>query len=84
MAFHAAALRLELFEHVPEHADAAADLRAAVDTFTELRATPWLQRARALHAEVATLAVTDELRAPPRPRPCGCDRGARRTPGRSR
>ena len=54
MAFHAAALRLELFEHVAERAGTADDLRAAVDTFTELRATPWLQRARRA-AEVATL-----------------------------
>jgi tetratricopeptide (TPR) repeat protein len=57
MAFHGAALRLELSEHVPERAGTAEDLRAAVDTFTGLRATPWLERARrALRAaEVATL-----------------------------
>jgi hypothetical protein len=57
MAFHGAALRLELFEHVPERAGTAEDLRAAVDTFTGLRAAPWLERARrALRAaEVATL-----------------------------
>ncbi|MGZ4186022.1 MAG: adenylate/guanylate cyclase domain-containing protein [Solirubrobacteraceae bacterium] len=56
MAFHEAALRLELFEHVPERAGTAEDLRVAVDTFAGLRATPWLERARrALHAaEVAT------------------------------
>jgi hypothetical protein len=54
MAFHVAALRLELFEHVGERAVSAEDLRAAVGTFTGLRATPWLQRARRA-AEVATL-----------------------------
>lgn len=57
MAFHDAALRLELFEHIAERAGTADDLRAVVDTFTGLRATPWLERARrALRAaEVATL-----------------------------
>jgi class 3 adenylate cyclase len=51
MTFHAAAIRLELLEHVPDHADAVAGLQHAVETFTELRATPWLERAgRALHA----------------------------------
>jgi hypothetical protein len=54
MAFHEAALRLELFEHDAERARKAADLSAAVDTFTRLRATPWLQRARHA-AEVAAL-----------------------------
>ena len=54
MAFHEAALRLELFEHVGERAVSAEDLRAAVGTFTGLRATPWLQRALRA-AEVATL-----------------------------
>jgi class 3 adenylate cyclase/predicted ATPase len=54
MAFHEAALRLELFEHVAERARKAAALNAAVDTFTRLRATPWLQRARHA-AEVAAL-----------------------------
>ncbi|MGZ6585121.1 MAG: hypothetical protein ACXVHX_12410 [Solirubrobacteraceae bacterium] len=44
MAFHVAALRLELFEHVAERAGTADDLRAVVDTFTGLRATPWLER----------------------------------------
>ena len=57
MAFHEAALRLELVEHVPERAGAGEDLRASVDTFKGLRATPWLDRAqRALRAAgVATL-----------------------------
>jgi class 3 adenylate cyclase/tetratricopeptide (TPR) repeat protein len=51
MTFHAAAIRLELLEHVPDHADAVAGLQHAVETFTGLRATPWLERAgRALHA----------------------------------
>jgi tetratricopeptide (TPR) repeat protein len=45
MAFHEAALRLELFEHVASAAGTGQDLRAAVDTFAALRATPWLQRA---------------------------------------
>lgn len=54
MAFHKAALRLELFEHVGERAVSAEDLRAAVGTFTGLRATPWLQRALRA-AGVATL-----------------------------
>ena len=56
MAFDEAALRLELFEHVPS-APARARLRAAVATFTGLRATPWLERARrALRAaELASL-----------------------------
>ena len=54
MAFHEAALRLELFEHVGERAVSAEDLRAAVGTFTGLRATPWLRRALRA-AEVATL-----------------------------
>jgi hypothetical protein len=45
MAFHEAALRLELFEHVASGAGTGQDLRAAVDTFAALRATPWLQRA---------------------------------------
>jgi tetratricopeptide (TPR) repeat protein len=54
MAFHEAALRLELFEHDAERARKAADLSAAVDTFARLRATPWLQRARHA-AEVAAL-----------------------------
>ena len=53
MAFHEAALRLELFEHVGERAVSAEDVRAAVGTFTRLRATPWLQRALRA-AEVAT------------------------------
>ena len=54
MAFHKAALRLELFEHVGERAVSAEDLRAAVGTFTGLLATPWLQRALRA-AGVATL-----------------------------
>jgi hypothetical protein len=57
MAFHQAALKLELFENVPDHTGAATGLRGAMDTFTGLRATPWLQRTRrALQAaEVTTI-----------------------------
>ena len=53
----AAVLRLEFFEHVAERAGATHDLRAAVATFTALRAMPWLDRARrALRAaELASL-----------------------------
>jgi hypothetical protein len=52
MAFEEAALRLELFEHAPEHDGALAGLHTAIATFTHLRATPWLERARtALQAE---------------------------------
>jgi class 3 adenylate cyclase/predicted ATPase len=47
MVFDAAALKLELFEHVPEYAGAPAGLHTAIDTFKELRATPWLERAHA-------------------------------------
>jgi hypothetical protein len=46
MVFDAAALKLELFEHVPEYRGALAGLHTAIDTFTGLRATPWLARAR--------------------------------------
>jgi class 3 adenylate cyclase/tetratricopeptide (TPR) repeat protein len=46
MVFDAAALRLELFEHLPEHPGSLAGLNTAVDTFTGLRAAPWLERAR--------------------------------------
>ncbi|HEY2004957.1 MAG TPA: AAA family ATPase, partial [Solirubrobacteraceae bacterium] len=46
MIFDAAALKLELFEHLPEYHGALAGLHTAIDTFTELRATPWLTRAR--------------------------------------
>jgi predicted ATPase len=46
MTFHTAAIRLELLEHVPDHAEAVAGLEHAVETFTALRATPWLERAR--------------------------------------
>jgi class 3 adenylate cyclase/predicted ATPase len=55
MAFHEAALRLELFEHVPDRAGNVAQLRGTLDTFTGLRATPWLERARrALQAAEVT------------------------------
>jgi hypothetical protein len=55
MVFDAAALRLELFEHVPEYGGALAGLHVAIDTFTGLQATPWLERARSAlqAAEVA-------------------------------
>ena len=46
MVFDEAALRLEHFEHVPDHRGAPADLDAAVATFTRLGAAPWLLRAR--------------------------------------
>jgi hypothetical protein len=45
MIFDAAALKLELFEHLPEYHGALAGLHTAIDTFTELRAAPWLARA---------------------------------------
>lgn len=47
MVFDAAALKLELFEHVPDYPGALAGLHTAIDTFTDLRATPWLARAGA-------------------------------------
>jgi hypothetical protein len=46
MVFDEAALRLELFEHVPDHRGASAGLDGAIETFTRLRAAPWLERAR--------------------------------------
>jgi class 3 adenylate cyclase/predicted ATPase len=46
MVFDAAVLRLELFEHVPGHDGALPGLHEAIDTFTTLRAVPWLERAR--------------------------------------
>jgi class 3 adenylate cyclase/tetratricopeptide (TPR) repeat protein len=53
MVFDAAMLRLELFEHLPEHHGALAGLHRAVDTFTGLRAAPWLERARVAAQAVA-------------------------------
>jgi class 3 adenylate cyclase/tetratricopeptide (TPR) repeat protein len=44
MDFDAAALMLERFEHVPDAPGALDGLRAAADTFTKLRATPWSRR----------------------------------------
>jgi hypothetical protein len=46
MVFDAAVLRLELFEHAPDDPGALAGWHEAVETFTDLRATPWLDRAR--------------------------------------
>ena len=46
MAFDAATLRLELFEHCPEHPDAPGGLEMAAQTFAGLRAAPWLGRAQ--------------------------------------
>ena len=47
MVFDEAALAVEMFEQVPTHPDADARLQAATDTFSKLRAQPWLRRARA-------------------------------------
>ncbi len=44
MVFDQAVLAVELFEHVPAHPGADAGLRAAADTFSELRARPWIRR----------------------------------------
>jgi class 3 adenylate cyclase/tetratricopeptide (TPR) repeat protein len=46
MVFDEATLRLELLEHVPDHRGAPAGLHGAIETFTRLRAAPWLERAR--------------------------------------
>jgi class 3 adenylate cyclase/tetratricopeptide (TPR) repeat protein len=46
MVFDEAALRLELYEHVPDYRGAPAGLDGAIETFTRLRAAPWLERAR--------------------------------------
>jgi class 3 adenylate cyclase/tetratricopeptide (TPR) repeat protein len=46
MVFDTAVLRLELFEHVPAYDGALAGLHAALDTFTGLRAAPWVERAQ--------------------------------------
>jgi hypothetical protein len=56
MVFDAAALRLELVEHLPEHPGAPAALRQAIDTFVGLRAAPWVKRGRA--AETAASSQT--------------------------
>ncbi len=60
MVFDEAALRLELCEHVPDHPGAPADLRRAIETFTTLRAAPWLERGR--------IASEQRLGAPVSPR----------------
>ena len=44
--FDEAVLRLELFEHAPEHPDALRGLDQSLETFTALRAVPWIARAR--------------------------------------
>ena len=54
MVFDAAVLRLELFEHAPGDPGALAGWRGAVKTFTDLRATPWLDRARLAAEGVAS------------------------------
>jgi predicted ATPase len=46
VAFDSAALRLELFEHAPRDAAAVGDLQAVIETFSRVRATPWLERAQ--------------------------------------
>jgi class 3 adenylate cyclase/predicted ATPase len=46
IAFDAAALRLELFEHIPGDGRTGTGLQATLDTFERLRAVPWAQRAR--------------------------------------
>jgi len=46
MVFDAAALSLERFEHLPDGSGALAGLQRAIETFTGLRAAPWLERAR--------------------------------------
>jgi class 3 adenylate cyclase/tetratricopeptide (TPR) repeat protein len=53
MIFDAAVLRVELFEHLPGYDGANAGLHGAADMFTEIRATPWLKRARAAARAVA-------------------------------
>jgi tetratricopeptide (TPR) repeat protein len=45
MVFDTAALQLECFEHMPRQ-DAFAGAREALETFTALGATPWMERAR--------------------------------------
>jgi tetratricopeptide (TPR) repeat protein len=45
MIFDAAALKLELFEHLRDHAGAVEGLQSATATFTRLGAAPWLTRA---------------------------------------
>jgi class 3 adenylate cyclase len=44
IVFDAAVLALERFEHARDHAGARAGLHEALDTFTRLRAAPWLER----------------------------------------
>jgi hypothetical protein len=46
IAFDAAALSLERFEQLPEHPGALSGLHRAINTFTGVRAAPWLERAR--------------------------------------
>ena len=62
MVFDEAALRLELFEHVPDHRGAPASLHGAIETFTRLRAAPWLERAR--------IALRQPTGTPITPGPC--------------
>ncbi len=49
VAFDAAALRLELAEHFPDNSAARSGLQMAIETFSRLGATPWLERARRAH-----------------------------------
>jgi tetratricopeptide (TPR) repeat protein len=46
VAFDEAALRLELFEYLPDRAGGLERLHAAMETFTRLRAAPWIERTR--------------------------------------
>jgi class 3 adenylate cyclase/predicted ATPase len=57
MVFDAATLRLELFEYVGERGGALAGLHSAIDTFSELRAAPWLERARGALEAAQALAT---------------------------
>ena len=52
MAFDAAALTLELHEQAIEDASPAVRLQPALETFSRLRATPWLKRAQGVGAAV--------------------------------
>jgi predicted ATPase len=63
MIFDAAALKLELFEHLRDHEGAVEGLEAATATFTSLRAAPWLTRA----LDAKRMAGNGQNRAPLEP-----------------
>jgi tetratricopeptide (TPR) repeat protein len=53
MAFDAAALTLELHEQAIGHSSPTGGLQPAIETFSRLRATPWLKRAQRVSAATA-------------------------------